>query len=319
MKMKKSIFSATALAVLTRAAFAADLASHKEEALLPPSPPSPPTWTGFYVGLNAGATWANSSNVRLSTYRIYAHPAAIASQTTNLVSSVMGSPNISTGTTVGFMGGGQFGYSYQINSNLVVGGEADIQGVAGSNGRGGVFDALDFSYVSEGVGRTVATNYAAASAQKSLDYLGTVRAKVGYLITPGLQIYGTGGFAYGGVSMGALSAQDLSSPRVYEVNPGGANYSGTLVGWTAGGGLEWMFATNWSVKAEYLCYDLGSKQLNVGQLTRVWNGSVPGPYPAGTILSQLNTRASSSFNGNVARVGVNYHFNLGAAQIVARF
>jgi outer membrane immunogenic protein len=30
-----------------------------------------------------------------------------------------------------------------------------------------------------------------------------------------------------------------------------------LSGWTAGGGLEWMFMQNWSLKAEALYWDLG--------------------------------------------------------------
>jgi len=39
---------------------------------------------------------------------------------------------------------------------------------------------------------------------------------------------------------------------------GNASYSNTQVGWTAGGGVEWMFMPNWSAKAEYLYYDLGN-------------------------------------------------------------
>jgi outer membrane immunogenic protein len=37
-----------------------------------------------------------------------------------------------------------------------------------------------------------------------------------------------------------------------------ARVSDTRVGGTVGGGLEWMMAPNWSVKAEALYYDLGS-------------------------------------------------------------
>jgi outer membrane immunogenic protein len=39
--------------------------------------------------------------------------------------------------------------------------------------------------------------------------------------------------------------------------------SGTSVGWAAGAGAEWMFAANWSVKAEYLHVDLGSTSLTL--------------------------------------------------------
>ena len=64
-----------------------------------------------------------------------------------------------------------------------------------------------------------------------LDYIGTVRGRAGRLSTPTLLVYGTAGFAYGGVS--AWSQTNIRS------------------GWTAGGGLEWMFAPNWSAKVEY--------------------------------------------------------------------
>jgi len=40
--------------------------------------------------------------------------------------------------------------------------------------------------------------------------------------------------------------------------PGAGQFSNTQVGWTAGGGVEWMFMPNWSFKAEALYYDLGS-------------------------------------------------------------
>ena len=36
------------------------------------------------------------------------------------------------------------------------------------------------------------------------------------------------------------------------------SFSTTPTGWTAGGGVEWMFAPHWSAKAEYLYVDLSS-------------------------------------------------------------
>ena len=35
-------------------------------------------------------------------------------------------------------------------------------------------------------------------------------------------------------------------------------FSNTPTGWTAGGGVEWMFAPHWSAKVEYLYVDLSS-------------------------------------------------------------
>ena len=84
---------------------------------------------------------------------------------------------------------------------------------------------------------------------------------------------------------------------------GGANASNTQVGWTVGGGLEWMFAQNWSVKFEYLYYDLGNASVN-GPVQYV--NAVTGATGLGV------SQTSAQFNGHIVRAGVNYHFNWGA-------
>ncbi|MCC7346545.1 MAG: porin family protein, partial [Variibacter sp.] len=69
------------------------------------------------------------------------------------------------------------------------------------------------------------------------------------------------------------------------------------VGWTAGGGVEYMFAPNWSLKAEALYYDLGSRNY----------------------LVDAGLTVNASHRGAVARGGINYHFNWGGAPVVARY
>jgi outer membrane immunogenic protein len=82
---------------------------------------------------------------------------------------------------------------------------------------------------------------------------------------------------------------------------GAGSYSGTRVGWTAGAGLEYLFAPNWTLKAEWLRYDLGSATYSNGTLNGILTGS-----------STINfTDVSSStvkFTGDIARAGVNYKF-----------
>jgi outer membrane immunogenic protein len=70
-------------------------------------------------------------------------------------------------------------------------------------------------------------------------------------------------------------------------------------GWTAGGGLEWMFAPNWTTKLEYLYYDLGSASYTTGAYDSVF-GAVT-----------VATRTSTRFEGNIVRVGLNYKFGTG--------
>ena len=59
--MKKFLLATTALAMSGVAASAADLPSRKGPPIAPAYIPAF-TWTGFYVGLNAGVGWANNNN-----------------------------------------------------------------------------------------------------------------------------------------------------------------------------------------------------------------------------------------------------------------
>ena len=149
---------------------------------------------------------------------------------------------------------------------------------------------------------------------KAIDYLGTVRGRLGYLVTPALLFYGTGGLAYGQVSSATTLYQDVSSPPGPNLQPvtGGVSGSSTKFGWTLGVGGEWKFAENWSVKLEYLYYDLGSQtnSFAVAQLG-----------PPRIALQFINiVQARTRFNGDIVRAGVNYHFNLGGgAPVVAKY
>ena len=77
-----------------------------------------------------------------------------------------------------------------------------------------------------------------------------------------------------------------------------------MLGWTLGGGVEWMFSRNLSLKAEYLFYDLGSVNYGAGTLTTSI-ATVPD-------LVIANTRVH--YDGQIARLGLNYHFDGPGAQ-----
>lgn len=303
--IKKSLFAAAAIAALSAgSAFAADLPSRKEPILLPPPPP--PLWTGFYVGLNAGYTWSDSSTTTTTAtpgQRVF-HAAQGDAALLGLLAGVPASND-------GFIGGGQIGYNWQFGNSFVAGLEADIQGIArGNNNANSVVTA-----VPDGAGFSVLT---AHSASRSLDYLGTVRGRLGWLATPTLLVYGTGGLAYGGVNSSVAYAQASTHPGLVGDLPSlwssAASFSDTRVGWTAGGGVEWLFLPNWSAKVEYLYYDLGS----VSTTTLVHAADLIVPPTAFSNVTQSTTR----FNGHVVRAGLNYHFNLfGAppAPVVAKY
>jgi outer membrane immunogenic protein len=286
--MKKILFavSAVALALSAGSAMAADLPSRKEAPVYVPPPPPPPLWTGFYLGLNLGGGWdANGGQSGVSAYydpryAFGATPIGFPANTSNLFFL----PNGNTlGSQGGVVGGAQAGYNFQFNQ-FVIGAETDFQGTSisggGNNSALTLFPALYNNGGAFGNNNYLAPVGAITGANISLPWFGTVRGRVGYLVTPTFLVYGTAGFAYGDVQAWS--------------------FSNTRTGWTAGGGVEWMFAPHWSAKAEYLYVDLDS------------NGQT------GTFGWTFGNRFHPQLN--VVRVGVNYHFNFAApAPVVAKY
>ncbi len=261
----KKLLLATVAVIIAAPALAADLPRRSA----PPALRALPilaTWTGFYVGLNAGYTWAGNRSTPLT-----GNPVPVqAAQAAGIVPSSLGGRN-----SGGFIGGAQVGYNWQIGPSIVTGIEADFAAIATSRktasfvGTGGV-----------GFGTITTT------ASHSQDWLGTVRARIGFLATPELLIYGTGGLAVGSVKSGVA----ISAPGAIPPFTTAAARTETRAGWTLGAGAEYMITPNWTVKGEYLYYDLSSYRT-----TAVAAG--------GQAIS-----ARSDFNGHVVRAGINYKF-----------
>jgi outer membrane immunogenic protein len=223
--MKKLLLSATALASLSGfPALAADLPA-RTYTKAPAMIVSPVyTWTGFYVGVNAGGVWSNSDIE-------WAGSNAPGTIGTGLATAQTGDLKLS-----GFTGGGQAGYNYQV-SNWVWGIEADIN-YTGLRGTRLTHPAAPF----------VNTEFTNVESR----WLSTVRGRAGIAIDR-WYLYATGGLAVANVSY-------FDSAGVAFPFTNGSNT--TRVGWTAGAGVEWAFNQNWSVKAEYLYVDLGSVSYN---------------------------------------------------------
>jgi outer membrane immunogenic protein len=226
-------------------------------------------WTGFYVGLNAGYGWGDpGSNFRGNPAGSFGAPLDPSSYVTR---------------NRGFIGGAQAGYNYQTGA-LVLGVEADIQyaDIKGTTTTPSTFlpGLGDFAHYSE---------------SQKLDWLGTLRGRLGFVPTANVLLYATGGLAYGGVRATSL--------YMFETPPF-ATYTGatteTRVGWTAGGGAEWAFDRAWSVKGEYLYYDLGT----IG---------VTGRQPGNVVFSTIT---SQKVAGQFVRLGLNYRFG---GPVIARY
>jgi outer membrane immunogenic protein len=279
--MRKLAFAVAAVLSITgiRAASAADMAPRYVKA---PPPPPMMTWTGWYVGLNAGAG-INDSSYSLTPSGCFtgAPPCGTGGLAGNPFRTYSAGLHNTDATA-----GGQFGYNYQFSPLWVAGFEADINwnGVRQSDS---VIQALGPPIFAPGTfAHTVTT---------SLDWFGTVRGRLGVLASPNLLLYGTGGLAYGQVRSSTVGI--FPPPGSSDTYIGSA--STTRVGWTAGAGAEWLVSGNWSVKAEYLFLDLGRTSYTDSCSLAICTALVPPP----SYTTSVTTRE------HVARVGINYRFN----------
>jgi outer membrane immunogenic protein len=158
----------------------------------------------------------------------------------------------------GFLIGGTLGANYQIGSWVL--------GVEGDG------DWTNFS----GTTSNASCTFVGCTTQSN--WLATVRGRAGYAWDRVL-FYGTAGGAFANVQ-GSAGAFPFSST--------------TQAGWTAGAGVEYAFAPNWTAKVEYLFVDLGNASCGFGNCG------------GGTPAAPVNT--TISLNENVLRAGVNFKF-----------
>jgi outer membrane immunogenic protein len=256
--MQKLLLTTAAFGTLALSAMAADLPPAPFYA----APIAVPifTWTGCYVGGTIGGVWGSSTDAWAP------NPAgfpAIAGQTS------------ATASTSGVTGGGEGGCNYQVSPWLVVGIEGDWQatGLSGASN-----NAVNFA----------GTNNPWTESWSS-HWLATIRGRAGYAAGPWL-LYVTGGGAFANVRF----SDAIIFPVSGTVNA--FSQSTTAFGWTLGGGVEFAFAPNWTVKAEYLYVDMpGTSFTSVN--------SNPVVFPNSTI-----TYTHGDLKENIARVGVNYKF-----------
>jgi outer membrane immunogenic protein len=269
--MKKLVIAALASGALIMPALAADLAP-RPVYKAPPPPPLPVvwSWTGWYIGSNFG--WIGSTDNTITNTATDGGAAGLGAA---LAAGAI--PGTVSASHSNFIGGGQIGYNWQWGTNWVLGLEADFDGIASPS------TTVITAFPGSAAIVPLQTGYA-----RALDSLGTVRARVGYLSSPSLLWYATGGLAYGETKLQTAFACATCGPPVSTVNL----TDNMLVGWTAGAGVEWRFAPQWSVKAEYLYVDLG----NISNTINYNYG------PTSTLTSTYKER------DNIVRAGINYKF-----------
>ena len=274
----------TSVALITLLASPVMAADLPVKTSLPPAAPVF-SWTGVYFGLNAGWLAADNSIVNQATPGV--DPAVDVQDLAALATLATG--DFSLGNKSGFIGGAEIGYNYQFN-NWVAGIEADIQGIASQ--------AVNSSITS-----TSGTLSSTLTGSMDTRWLGTLRGRLGFLPAPTLLVYGTGGLAYGEISASTSLAQSDTSNSFTGSGTGGDGFAELVTGWTAGGGVEWMFTQNWSFKVEYLHYDLGTASFSwaAHDTTTFIDGT---PVPNNGAIYQ-NETTSIHNQGNIVRVGLN--------------
>jgi outer membrane immunogenic protein len=228
-------------------------------------------WTGYYVGANGGYAWGQS-DVEAST--TFSETGYFAPDEVPLVNQA----GVGRIATNGFTGGFQGGYNWQSDA-WVYGLELDF-GLFDTDATRQITELYDPAYGGAfTIDQTVQT-----------EWLATVRPRVGYVVE-NLLIYATGGLA-----VTQLKNQNEFSDTYGENAHESAYASETQLGWTVGGGAEYLFADDWSIKAEYLYVDFGDIS-TTGTLT------IDEPY---TNTNSFNHTAD--LQSNIVRAGINYHF-----------
>jgi outer membrane immunogenic protein len=261
--MKRFLLATAAFGVLALPAMAADMNPVPVYRAPVPVPVQVLTWSGCYVGGTVGGVWGSNSNSWAANPNSGFTPAGAAAINSQTASTINHS---------GVIGGVEGGCNYQVSPWFVVGLEGDWQGtgLSGSN--------------------TGAVNFAGTTnpwtESWSSHWLATIRGRAGYAAGPWL-FYVTGGGAFANVSF----SDAISFPGSGSANA--ASQSTTTSGWTLGGGVEWMFAPNWTVKGEYLYVDVPGTSFT----------SVNPAFANATI-----THTHGDLKESTARVGVNYKF-----------
>jgi outer membrane immunogenic protein len=143
------------------------------------------------------------------------------------------------------------------------------------------------------------------SLESNINWFGTLRGRLGYVVHDHLLLYATGGLAYANVDHTLRdNCVGCGNPAPAIVGPGafGAftqSDDQTKVGWTVGGGAELLHDTHWVLRAEALFVDLGSE-------THFY--SVP-PIPGGGFAAPATSAAKWDDQFWVARIGVAYKFD----------
>jgi outer membrane immunogenic protein len=244
------------------------------------SPPAVYNWTGVYIGANAGYAWGDADMTSRMTC-----PNGGCPYTDPVQLNFFGNQGSGSFSPNSFTGGGQIGFNFQ-NAALVWGAEVDWQSfdLSGNLARDGLVKA--------GTGQSFDL-----TGSFNTDWLLTARARLGWLVQPQTLLYVTGGLAVTEIKVANSISDNCSLIRVCGLPDlaGQSSSSSTKTGWALGGGVEWAYTPQWSLKAEYLYVSFDDASTTL--LTNLAGAQNPNLF-----------KTSVSLNASIARFGVNFKF-----------
>jgi outer membrane immunogenic protein len=259
--MKKSLVAGAAFVAVTIAspAFAADLLK------APAAPVAVPSWTGWYVGGEVGFKQVTDD---WGTNCIQGG----ASQFDFCPSSIfVGAPDSSASfKTSGLRWGFYAGAMTQIAPQWVIGIEGDYAFFKKSAAVNGIVGCVTADCPGlAGLGIPFTSAFDSTSVTNKDDF--SLRLRAGFLLTPDVMLYGTGGVAFQRVQATMTCGTPPSAVPAISPACGTGALSGGLLsqtdgawlpGWTVGGGVEWKLASmglpNWLLRGEYRYSDFGT-------------------------------------------------------------
>jgi outer membrane immunogenic protein len=250
----------------------------------PPPPVAVNTWTGYYLGGDAGAISGANESQSFSQ-----SPGTGPAGATTYDPVALGNAN-----HWGGIGGVYAGYNWAVTPSWVIGVEGDWNKSSLGN------TVVDPALTSGGVPVPAAGCSSTGSAptcngvvmSDNLSWIATVRGRLGYT-WGSMMLYGTAGGAWESVEH---SGQVV--PMFANVGSIAVSQNTTNAGWVAGGGIEFMATANWLVRIEYLHYAFNSANTLSSACSHCVAGAFSGP---GNF-----TWASSSYDS--VRAGLAYKF-----------